>query len=222
MIKLRKKCDEEAVPHIVKQEQEKELYPILRKFVYTADTLLSRNRKYEFKEELLDLYFEISAFLRITEYYDERYVTYIEKERNDIRLKLFCLDPSFILQNIIDRSRAAIFFSATLMPLDYFVRMLGGSSSDIKLSIPSPFPSENLCVVLADNVGTRYTQREYTYDYETRSIRLIAVFVTLINNDFSLSVHDKVEWVDAESIGKYEFAPADVSIAKRLKEECFI
>lgn len=170
MISLRKKCDDQMVPFIVTKEQDKEMYSLLRKFVNTADIYLSKNRPYSFREELLDLYFQASAFLKISEYYDQRYVTYYQKERNDIKLKLFCLDPSHILKNITERSRAAVFFSATLTPLDYYTRMLGGDTNDMKISIPSPFPQENLCVIAADNVGTRYVQRETTYDYITELI----------------------------------------------------
>lgn len=113
---------------------------------------------------LLDVYFGCQHFLRIAKLYDERYVTYAEKERSDVRIKLFCLDPSHLLRQYSKGYRSQILFSATLSPLPYFRDMLGGDEeTDYALAIPSPFSPEQLDVRI-ERLSTRYQDRERTMD----------------------------------------------------------
>lgn len=113
---------------------------------------------------LSDVYFGCQHFLRIAKLYDERYITYAEKERSDIRLKLFCLDPSHLLRQYAKGYRAQILFSATLSPLHYFIDILGGDEdTDYSVVIPSPFSPEQLDVRI-ERLSTRYQDRERTMD----------------------------------------------------------
>jgi DNA excision repair protein ERCC-2 len=61
----------------------------------------------------------------------------------------------------LNRCRSAVFFSATLSPLDYFQTVLASESADA-LSLPSPFPVENLAVFVADRLSTYYRHRDRT------------------------------------------------------------
>ncbi|AOT71105.1 ATP-dependent DNA helicase [Geosporobacter ferrireducens] len=161
MIQMRKQWEEKGI--LVMTEEPKEIYPMLRKFMTQADEWLQKNEKTSGYEELLDFYFEAAAFLRIAELYDERYVTYVEKEVGDLKLKLFCLDPSKLLKEALARGKAAVLFSATLSPMDYFVEILGGDEATRKLLLPSPFEREKLCLMIAGDVSTKYRDREKSY-----------------------------------------------------------
>lgn len=147
-----------------------DLLPLLRKFISLAEEWLTTNEMADFREELLDIYFKVYSFLRTADMYNERYVTYVEKVEKDIKLKQFCVDPSYLLHQALTRGRAAIFFSATLTPLDYFCEMLGGEEDDGKIAVASPFAKENLCLLVANNISTTYKAREYTYDAVVDSI----------------------------------------------------
>ena len=78
-----------------------------------------------------------------------------------MRLKLFCIDPSRQIGDALNRCRSAVFFSATLTPLDYFQTMLASESAEA-LTLPSPFPAENLAVFVADRLSTYYRHRDRT------------------------------------------------------------
>ncbi|MFC5652260.1 helicase C-terminal domain-containing protein [Paenibacillus solisilvae] len=120
---------------------------------------------------LLDMYYRAQSFIRIAKLYDERYVTYTECTRNDVRTKLFCLDPSHLLQQMSKGYRSVIFFSATLSPLTYYMDMLGGGAeSDYSVTIPSPFSSEQLDVFISP-LSTRYQDRERTKEPIIRLLR---------------------------------------------------
>lgn len=102
-------------------------YGVLNKFVTVFEEEQRSLRWEACAEKLLTLYFDILAYLKVAELYDERYVTYVTSDTRDLTLKLFCLDPSRLLRECIQKGKASIFFSATLTPLDYFTAVLGGN-----------------------------------------------------------------------------------------------
>jgi DNA excision repair protein ERCC-2 len=111
----------------------------------------------------LDLYFRLRTFRRTAELYDERYVTLHEAEPR-VRIRLFCLDPSFLLREAMGRGKAAVLFSATLTPVDYYRELLGGDAGDPVLQLASPFPPENLAVLIQDRIRTQLKSRSGTLD----------------------------------------------------------
>ena len=123
-----------------------------------AETWLARNEPAAFRETLLTLYFRLFSFQRTAEIYDEHFVTILEHSPA-LKLRLFCLDPSKLLQVALSRGKAAIFFSATLTPVDYYRTLLGGSPGDPVRQLTSPVPSEHLAVLIQDRIQTRFKVR---------------------------------------------------------------
>lgn len=154
----------------VKKELPEELLPALRNFLKEAEAWLAQNRPALFRDELMDLYFIVAAFLRTADLYDERFVTLLEGDRDSMRLRLFCLDPSRLLREALDRGKAAVFFSATLSPLDYFRHLLGGDESDSKMQLRSPFPPAHLRLLIEDGIQTDFKSRGNSYDAVANSI----------------------------------------------------
>ena len=114
-------------------------------------------------ETLLELYFETLTFLRTLDEMDSHYRRWMEGSTENLRLVLDCVDPSFRINRILEQGKAAIFISATLLPLDYFARTLGTRPQDRSLSLGSPFDSNNLAVFTADNISADYKGRSLTY-----------------------------------------------------------
>ena len=119
-----------------------------------AEAWLVQNQPADFRDHLLTLYFRLHSFRRTAELYDERYVTIIENGPA-VKMRLFCLDPSHLLREALTRGKAAIFFSATLTPLEYYCAVLGGMAEDPKLQLASPFPPANLAVLIHDRIQTQ-------------------------------------------------------------------
>jgi DNA excision repair protein ERCC-2 len=138
-----------------------DLLPPLDEALKQAESWLARNQPSDFRDSLLELYFRLRSFQRTAELYDERYVTIIESGRS-VRVRLFCLDPSFLLRQALARGKAAIFFSATLTPIDYYRALLGGSPEDPLLQLVSPFPPEHLAVLVQDRIHTHFKARAGT------------------------------------------------------------
>ncbi len=161
LLQVRKRCETERKPYAEK-EPPGDLLPFLKDFVEQAEVWLKLNLTASFREELLELYFEVSRFITVHEEYDERYATCFEKINSDLQLKLFCLDPSERLRNALKRCKAAIFFSATMTPAQYFQQILGCEESARTRILPSPFPGANLCLLMAGRISTLYKQRDRT------------------------------------------------------------
>ncbi|MDR1066982.1 MAG: PD-(D/E)XK nuclease family protein [Clostridiales bacterium] len=108
---------------------------------------------------LLDLYFKVLDFTRAFSFYDERFIFRLERSGHEISVKIICLDPSVLLAETQKKISASIFFSATLTPAKYFMRSLGGDSDDLYFRASSPFPRDNLCLLVDGTVSTFYKNR---------------------------------------------------------------
>jgi DNA excision repair protein ERCC-2 len=123
-----------------------------------AENWLAKNQPAEFREALLALYFQLHSFRRTAELYDGCFVTIVDNVPA-IKMRLFCVDPSLLLRKALARGKAAIFFSATLTPMDYYRTLLGGAPEDPVLQLPSPFPPENLAVLIQDRIQIHFKGR---------------------------------------------------------------
>lgn len=161
LISIRKNCDD-AGDYLAEEEMPDGLIPLLKRFLNDTEEWFSLNIETAFRKDLSELYFTVRGFLRVAEQYDETYATILEKINNDLRVKLFCIDPSSQMEKILKRSRSAIFFSATMTPLNYFRKILGCDGSAKSIEIPSPFPLTNICLLVVNNVSTLYRHRDET------------------------------------------------------------
>ena len=100
--------------------------------------------------------------LRRLDDYDNHFVTYAQREGERRVLRFFCLDPSALVSRALDKGSAAVFFSATLEPLDYYRSVLCGNRRTVKIEVPSPFDSGALCIGIMDKVSVRAQAREET------------------------------------------------------------
>lgn len=162
-IKLRKKMEMKNEIHFVTKELLEDINGLIEKFITYSEILLSKGKNYSFRDKLTQLYFDAMNFIRTTETYDDKYITYVERGGNDIRVKLFCLDPSKLLKVAMKRGKSSILYSATLSPIDYFRNILGGDEEDYRIIINSPFEEANLCLMIANNIKTQYNVREFSY-----------------------------------------------------------
>ena len=157
MIEMKKDCGE--VLHQTKQSLNDKLIKLLYDFISGYEEWSKRNAHNPLSQELLELFFEVLSFVKTAENYDNRYITVLDRSGGDLSVKLFCIDPSFLLSERMKAGRAAILFSATLTPLDYFSAVLGGDVNSDRLMLPSPFLRENLCLLIADRISTKYKDR---------------------------------------------------------------
>ena len=127
------------------------------------------------REEILDFYFEVSHFLMITELVDEHYVPYMQMDgEGRFLVKLFCVDPSRNLQECMERAVSSVLFSATMLPIQYYKKLLGGTDEDYEVYAGSTFDDRKRGIYIADDVTSKYTRRgENEYRRVAKYIRRI-------------------------------------------------
>lgn len=139
-----------------------EHYKIFEKFL-SAYNETNKNHNSDITRELTDFYLEVNKFIKISELFDEHYLYYINKSSNDITLSLLCMDASKFLQNKLNSIKGSVLFSATLSPIEYYKNLLGGKQEDPSMNMTSPFPKENLKMIIVPNVSIKYKNREKSY-----------------------------------------------------------
>lgn len=130
----------------------------------------------EVRETVLDFYFQVRSFLNIYDGLDENYVIYTEYQENGrFVLKLFCVNPAANLQKCLDKGNSAVFFSATLLPIQYYKRLLSTEKDNYAVYIDSSFDTKKRLLMNGVDVSTRYTMRsrEMYQRYATYIFRVV-------------------------------------------------
>lgn len=147
----------------------------------------------EKKKRVLDFYFAVRSFLNVHDIMDENYVIFSEMmEDGRFQIKLFCVNPAVNLQNYLEQGSSTIFFSATLLPVHYYKKLLSVEKDDYAVYAHSSFPQENKFLFIGTDVSTRYTRRgESTYQ---RFARYIAVMAEQKKGNYMAFFHRTVFW----------------------------
>ena len=114
----------------------------------------------EGKKKTLDFYFQVRAFLEIYEELDDSYEIYVQHDREGrFALKLYCIHTADKIGQCLEKGRASILFSATLLPVQYYMELLSGKSEDYAVYARSTFDPARKKVLLGLDVSTKYTRR---------------------------------------------------------------
>ncbi len=114
----------------------------------------------QLRTDILDFYFQVRSFLNIYELVDENYVMYSQHEEDGrFRVKLYCVNPAANLQKCMDKGISTIFFSATLLPIQYYKKLLSGRNDDYAIYAKTPFSPEQKQLLIGRDVSSKYTRR---------------------------------------------------------------
>ena len=155
MLELKRECDGYAILDSVGT-----LTFHLMRLASELDEFLEKPREFPEKKTVLEFYFTLRNFLNIYDVVDEHYVIYSRiTEEGQFILKLFCVDPSVNLQKCIDKSVSTVFFSATLLPITYYKRLLTTETDVYAVYAQSTFKEKQRLLAFGTNVSTKYTRR---------------------------------------------------------------
>lgn len=141
------------------------------------EQFLDDHDRFEYSDEVLELYFNVRHFLNIYENMNERdYVLYTKHEDNgDFSAHLMCANPAKRVRECTDKAAFTVFFSATLIPIGYYRMMLGAEDSDPAVYARSVFDPAKRALLVARDVTSKYTRRnEGEYDKMAQYILSIA------------------------------------------------
>lgn len=135
---------------------------------------LAENAEDPLQEKMLTVYFDIVRYTRMGELYDDHYETTIEAKNYDLIVKEYCIDPSWFLQQTMEKVGSTTLFSASFSPLDYYKDVLGGEEESLTYRLPSPFPPENQLVIVDAHIQTTYRMREQSLPQIVEAIHALA------------------------------------------------
>ena len=141
-----------------------EVYNVFNYFLETCQDI-NKNEHKEMTKELLDFYLDVNEFIRLSDYYCDKYILYLKVHEGLLDIHLFCLDASSFIAKTMKKVKGTVLFSATLQPIEYYIDTLGGDKKeDPRLILPSPFPIDNLKILVAPKVSVKYKNREKSYE----------------------------------------------------------
>lgn len=152
--------DIEKARFYYQDELDYDLMILVEKTLVKLDKILVENKKHPKRKLVLDGYFELNQFMKISEFYNGKYRFIVEHINGDTIITQSCLDASqYIYDTIERRVSGTVFFSATLSPMDYYVKLITGGEG-MSIRIPSPFKQEHLGLFVDESTSTRYRDRE--------------------------------------------------------------
>lgn len=162
--KIKQVCDEEGKEFLHQHAAIDSLVKAAYSLAEKIKEWLPENQDHAELNQILSIYFELLNYTKISEGYDDHYCTYVNCQNYDITVKQFCIDPSYLLQQKLDKGKASVLFSGSLTPLDYYQDILGGGEGSLRYRIPSPFPKENQLLVIEKYIQTTYKERVNSYE----------------------------------------------------------
>lgn len=122
--------------------------------------VLPKHIDYGNRENMFQLYFDMRYFLVISEALDDKYrICGSYNTGDEFVLTLKCMDPSGMLGEYLQRIRSAVFFSATLLPVKYYMQQLGADIDDYAVYAESSFDPGRQLILAATDVSARYSRR---------------------------------------------------------------
>ena len=129
---------------------------------------MEKNQGFDHMEELVQFYFDVLHYNDIHERLSDNYTIYGEHMDKGFMLRLFCINPSDNLNECIGKGRMGVFFSATLLPVNYYKELLTGNSEDYAIYAESSFDVSKRRIIIGTDVTSRYTRRN---DAEYRKVK---------------------------------------------------
>lgn len=173
--RIKRTLKDEFREELITEDEPEELLKAISKFSDFASDWMAEQKPSDFLEDVKDYFFDCLTFTKIGALYNKSYKTRIFSNGKNIVVKILCLDPSDFIDKSLDLGLGAVLFSATLSPIDYYQRVLGGTEKSLAYQLPSPFPIGNQQILITNYIQTTYRERE------ANQIKIIESLKALVN-----------------------------------------
>lgn len=124
------------------------------------ENFLEKEHEEKVQKAVLEISFSVRHFLNMYDIADENYVIYSHyDDEQRFLITLYCVNPKRNLQECLNKGRGAVFFSGTFLPLPYYRSLFSERRDDYAICASSPFLRENLKLLVACDVSSKYTRR---------------------------------------------------------------
>lgn len=155
MLEYKRECDECTV-----MENIAGLSLQLMNLLGEIENFLEKEHEEKVQKAVLEISFSVRHFLNMYDIADENYVIYSHyDDEQRFLITLYCVNPKRNLQECLNKGRGAVFFSGTFLPLPYYRSLFSERRDDYAICASSPFLRENLKLLVACDVSSKYTRR---------------------------------------------------------------
>ena len=132
----------------------------LMRLMSLLDVFLQSRGEMPERKAVTDFYLNLRHFMNMFERVDENYVLYSDfDDENRFCLHLYCVNPSVNLQECLERGNSTVFFSATLLPVNYYKNLLSSKKDNYAVYADSAFREEQRLLFIGRDVSSLYTRR---------------------------------------------------------------
>lgn len=161
MLEYKRECDEYTV-----MENIAGLSLQLMNLLGEMENFLEKDHEERVQKAVLEFSFSVRHFLNMYDLADENYVIYSHyDEEQRFFVTLYCVNPKRNLQECLNKGKGTVFFSGTFLPLPYYRSLFSERRDDYAICASSPFLRENLKLLVACDVSSKYTRRSVS-EYE--------------------------------------------------------
>lgn len=155
MLEYKRECDECTV-----MENIAGLSLQLMNLLGEMENFLEKEHEEKVQKAVLEFSFSVRHFLNMYDIADENYVIYSHyDDEQRFLITLYCVNPKRNLQECLNKGRGAVFFSGTFLLLPYYRSLFSERRDDYAICASSPFLRENLKLLVACDVSSKYTRR---------------------------------------------------------------
>ena len=157
LLSYKRQCEDR--PYII-MDTTAELEITLMRLNSYLEKYMEAHKEFENRDIVLDFYFDSLRYMATVERLDECYEIYGRiADNGEFYVHLMCINPSGNLKFCMEKAVSTIFFSATLLPVNYYKELLSGNKDDYAMYVDSPFKQENRLIFAAKDVTSKYTRR---------------------------------------------------------------
>ncbi len=132
----------------------------LMRLMSLLDIFLQSRGELPERKEITEFYLNLRHFMNMFERVDENYVLYSDfDEEKRFCLHLYCVNPSVNLQECLERGNSTVFFSATLLPVNYYKNLLSSKKDNYAVYADSTFREEQRLLFIGRDISSLYTRR---------------------------------------------------------------
>lgn len=155
LLELKRQCENEYM--IIESE---DLFSLnMERLGEEISVFMEKNKNFPNMKELSQFFFKVKHYNAMHEVLDENYMIYTEHAKEGFVIKLFCVNPSVNLEQRINAGINAVFFSATLLPVNYYKKLLSGNTDDYAVYAHSVFDTNKRKLLIGCDVTSRYVRR---------------------------------------------------------------
>lgn len=189
MLTLKRDCETMQVLDVYGNGEGDSLSPllvILTRLMTQMEKFMEDEERSDIRKPVFELYLQIRHFINMYENINSdrrNYVAYSEhvedpvEHTNHFMVKLLCVNPAYNITQCLDKGRSAAFFSATLLPIDYYRNLLSGNDEDYAVYAKSVFDERKRGLFICNDVTSKYSRRSDMEYYN------IAKYIQLITGE---------------------------------------